>query len=96
MRPAGEIRKALRKVVDGLAADHLVTYRDMGCLALVGFDEARKATKEMARAGELEPAGTKQVPDSRRPLTLYRRAANAAQMAGHDLVDAMNAMVQAA
>jgi hypothetical protein len=80
MRPAGEIRSAMRKAALGLRARAKelggLTYRDLAEAGQVGFDEARKVSKEMARAGELMPFGTRQVPGSRRPLTTYMPAAN--------------------
>ncbi len=99
MRPAGEIRQALRTALEALSPEQRVggvTYRDLGRTALVGFEEARKTVKEMARAGELRPVGARAEKGSRRSLTLYVPAANCERAYSSALHDLMNAWQQAA
>lgn len=76
-RPAGEIRvmlfEALRRLCPTREA--LVTQRDVAALLVprgVGRQAIRRTHEELVRSGRLVPAGRKRVPDSCRPLTLYR------------------------
>lgn len=41
----------------------------------VGYDKARVCTRDMLRAGVLEPCGTVRVQHARRPMVLVRPAA---------------------
>lgn len=101
MRPAGEIRRALRAAANALRAVAMdtggITYRDLAVASQVGFDEARVATKNMVKEGELMPCGTRQVPGSRRPLTTYMPASNdGAAHAGADLAQVLGGWASAA
>ena len=73
MRPRGEIRQALSNAAHALA--HEVgagfTYMDLAAKSQVGYDAARQTTKDMVKAGELEPVGTRRMPGVRRPLRTY-------------------------
>lgn len=76
MRPRGEIRQAIAQAAVKLLQECLeVTYRDLAAAAKVGFAAARNAIKNMVREGELEPAGSIQVPGVKRPLNTYRLGA---------------------
>ena len=48
----------------------------------VSFALARQVTRDMARSGELVPAGTERAPHARRPMTVYVPAAREARPAG--------------
>jgi hypothetical protein len=73
MRPAGEIRRALREAAQALLAESApgVTWRDLAAHAAVGQQVARRTVVNMARAGELRRSGAKHVPGGRRPMTTY-------------------------
>ena len=73
MRPRGEIRAALSKAAVALAneVDAGFTYLDLAIRGQVGFDAARQTTKDMVKAGELSPVGTRHVPGIKRPLRTY-------------------------
>lgn len=77
MRPACEIREALRGAAErlvqqcGTQAHTGLTYLDLAPAAGVGFEAARRTVWNMARAGELMPVGTKAVPGIKRPLTAF-------------------------
>lgn len=76
MRPAGEVRAALRSAAESLAA-HMaggITYRDMAEAGRVGYQVARETCRNMARSGELKPVGTRQVHGAKRPLKTYMPA----------------------
>lgn len=73
MRPRGEIRAALSTAAQALAKEARAgfTYMDLAVHGRVGYDAARSATKDMVKAGELRPVGTRQVPGKKRPLRTY-------------------------
>lgn len=73
MRPAGEIRRALREAAKALLAESTpgVTWRDLAVHACIGHQAARRTVGNMARAGELRPSGATRVPGVRRPMTTY-------------------------
>lgn len=74
MRPAGDIRAALRKAADSLApvvANDGMTYLDMACRGCVGREVARSTVKDMVKAGELAPVGARKVDGIKRPLRTY-------------------------
>lgn len=71
-RPQGEIRHALGQAATALAKEQgSATWRAMAERACVGFDAARRTVENMARAGELQPAGEERTPHSRRPMVRY-------------------------
>jgi hypothetical protein len=73
MRPRGEIREALSTAAKTLAANAAgFTYLELAMASQVGFSAARQTTKDMVKAGELEPVGSRQVPGIKRPLRTYR------------------------
>lgn len=76
MRPRGEIRAALSNAAQSLAKEARAgfTYMDLAARGCVGFEAARSATKDMVKAGELRPVGTRQVPGIKRPLRTYEPA----------------------
>lgn len=80
MRPRGEVRQVLASAVTELAAvpgpdgRRGCTWRDVAARACVGWDAARKTLENMASAGEVTRIGTRPVPGSRRPMTLYAPA----------------------
>lgn len=75
MRPAGEVRVALRRAAEALVAEKPgFTWRDAAQAAQVPFRLARQAMRNMARAGELERIGTRSEPGVCRPMTLYAPA----------------------
>lgn len=92
MRPPGEIRAALVRVVQG--GGHY-TWRDLAAQAGVGLDAARMAVENMVRAGDLVPVGTRALPHSRRPLAVYahRTAPAACPDAAQPLAHALRAWV---
>ena len=73
MRPAGEVRAALRSAAESLAARMTggITYRDLAEAGKVGYSVARETCRNMARSGELKPVGTRQVQGAKRPLKTY-------------------------
>jgi hypothetical protein len=77
MRPAGEIRRALRDAAWSLAVERASTplagghWRELAQRSCVGFGAARETVKNMARAGELQAVGAVRVPGARRPMTVY-------------------------
>lgn len=73
MRPRGEIRAALSRAAVTLAneVDAGFTYLDLAIRGQVGFDAARQTTKDMVKAGELSPVGTRHVSGRKRPLRTY-------------------------
>lgn len=77
MRPACEIREALRGAAERLVqqcgnqASPGLTYLDLAPAAGVGYEAARRTVWNMAKAGELLPVGTKAVPGIKRPLTAF-------------------------
>ncbi len=74
MRPAGEIRLALRDAAVVLSSGF--TYRDLAMRAGVGYEAARQTVKDMVKAGEFQRVDAKPVQGSKRPLSVYRFAAN--------------------
>lgn len=78
-RPVGEIRAALREAAQAIAMERAqlgvqpvgATYRELAQRAQVGFGAARATVRNMAHAGELQPAGTVPAQHSRRPLVAY-------------------------
>lgn len=74
MRPAGEIRLALKDAAVVLSSGF--TYRDLAMRAGVGYEAARQTVKNMVKAGEFQCVGFKPVEGAKRPLTVYRFAAN--------------------
>lgn len=68
MRPAGEVRQALREAARELAPAGRWTWVDMAHRARVGRSVARDTVRNMLRAGELAPAGTLRVPGVNRPM----------------------------
>jgi hypothetical protein len=71
VRPRKEIRTALTNALARLPADGF-TWRDAAQASGVGFKESRQTLKDMARAGEVERAGTASVSWACRPMTLFR------------------------
>lgn len=76
-RPAGEIRMMLFEALRELCPTRaeLVTQRDVAAKLIprgVGRTAIRRTHEELVRSGRLAPVGSKRVPDSCRPLTLYR------------------------
>lgn len=75
MRPAGEVRQALAKAAEELAAEaSAATWRDMAQRANVGFKVARVTVENMARAGQLERVGSAKREHSKRWMALYAPA----------------------
>lgn len=74
-RPAGEVRQALRRAFMALAGTgqqpQPVTWRQAAAVASVGWATAKRTAENMARAGELVPAGTVAVPGASRPMVGY-------------------------
>lgn len=77
MRPAGEIRQALRSAAQTLAVPERngATWRDLAAHAQVGFDAAKQTVRDMAAAGELVPIGTVRADHASRPMVRYAVAA---------------------
>lgn len=73
MRPRADIRLALATAAQELPTQlgRGATWRDMAKHARVGFAAAKATVHNMARAGELQPAGTVTSPSSRRPMTAF-------------------------
>jgi len=72
MRPAGDIRQALRQAAERLAQQQDgVTWRELAEAAQVGYTAARATVDNMARAGELPVIGQAKRAHSRRWMTLY-------------------------
>jgi hypothetical protein len=72
MRPAGEVRLALRDAAQALRAEaRVATWRDLALRAQVGFAVAQVTVENMARAGELQRVGAVRVAHSRRPMVGY-------------------------
>lgn len=88
MRPAGEVRAAIRLAVHELAdaAEELggLTYVDLAERAKVGYDVAHQVVKNMAREGELVPKATRQVGWSKRPLRTYMPAVSRGGQSAND------------
>lgn len=91
MRPAGDVRRALRQAAQqlgGLQPDGKLrrfNWRQLAEVAKVGWAVARKTVQHMEAAGELVCVDTGKVPGSRRPMNLYVPAelvADAARQAG--------------
>ena len=75
MRPAGEVRVALRDAAQVLAQEQGgATWRDMAVQACVCWDTARATVKNMVARGELAPVGLVRVPRARRPMVRYAPA----------------------
>jgi hypothetical protein len=84
MRPPGTIRRALRQIAWDLALERAqqplggLTFRDLGergAAQGIGRTAVRRTAENMVRSGELQPLPqTVRVPDSARPLQLYRPA----------------------
>jgi len=88
VRPRGEVRQALSDAAQALAA---AKWREMAMQAQVGFCVARETVKNMARAGELVPAGSRRVPGARRPMTVYAPVRQAVEPDGLGIDAAMRA-----
>lgn len=91
MRPRGEIRQALSTAAKALANEVGAgfTYLDLAMRGQVGYGAARQTTKDMVKAGELEPVGSRQVPGIKRPLRTYRPATQRNRDSGQQLAQAM-------
>jgi hypothetical protein len=72
MRPRGEIREAIDMAAQRPELVDAVTFVDLACLARVGFSAAKSTCQDMAKAGDLVPVGTRQVPGIKRPLRTYK------------------------
>lgn len=83
MRPAGEIRHALLRACESLAARAAAgrgpTLREMAAEARVGLEAARRTVENMTRYGVLVVPRTRRVPYRNRPVAEYVPAAMAAQ-----------------
>jgi len=78
MRPAGEVRQALRQAAVQLAVEAGGgTWRDIAARARVGYEAARGTIKNMAHAGELQAIDEVRSPGSRRPMNRYVPAVGA-------------------
>lgn len=75
MRPRGEIREALGSAMRELGGG---TWRDLATHAQVGYDVAKQTVRDMARAGEIQPAGEVRVSHSCRPMVRYEPASASA------------------
>ncbi len=75
MRPRSETREALARAADHLAQARAyargASYYAMAQHASVPADKARWMVRDMARAGELVPCGTEQLPHGGRPAIAY-------------------------
>lgn len=100
MRPRGEIRQALATAAADIVAERRerqervigATYLDMAVRACVGFAAARDTVKNMARSGELAPAGEVRVQGSRRPLTAYAPPSVAPAVIGATEIERLGAL----
>lgn len=83
MRPAGDVRKALLRACESLAARAAAgrgpTLREMAAEACVGLDAARRTVENMTRYGVLVVPRTRRVPYRNRPVAEYVPAAMAGQ-----------------
>lgn len=96
MRPAGEVRAALRSAAEVLVKHKAggITYRDLAEAGRVGYQVARETCRNMVRSGELRPVGTRQVQGAKRPLKTYVPAWCAGQQdASRSLATAMGGWV---
>lgn len=76
LRPAGEVRMALRDAAQALRNEaRVATWRDLAQRAQVGFAVAQATVENMARCGELRRVGPVRVAHSRRPMVGYVLAA---------------------
>ena len=91
--PRGEIRQVLGGAFERLAQQQgHATWRDVAAAACVGFAAAKHTTKNMVKAGELEPVAHVRVPGSKRPMVAYRpRKATGWVAGGVGLNDVMRA-----
>ena len=77
MRPRGQIRQALQQAAHELAHEHGgATWRRLAERACVGYAAAKTTVRDMARAGELAPAGEERTPHARRPMVLWAPASS--------------------
>ena len=79
MRPAGDVRKALLRACESLAARAAAgrgpTLREMAAEACVGLDAARSTVRDMHRYGVLALVHERPVPYRNRPVAEYVPAA---------------------
>jgi len=99
MRPAGEVRAAIRRAVHELAEVAAerggLTYVDLAERAMVGYDVARQVVKNMAREGELLPRATRPVVWSKRPLRTYMPAVSRGDQSANDPAGSLAVAVHA-
>lgn len=79
MRPPGEVRQALHRAACELLPRERCgdphaprpTMREIAHRAQVGVEVANQTIKNMTRAGDLKPAGTKRVDYCNKPVAVY-------------------------
>lgn len=77
MRPAGELREAVKKAAEELAAEKgAATWRELAEHARAGYMATRRTVDNMLRSGELERVGT--AATGRRPAVTVAPAKAAA------------------
>jgi hypothetical protein len=89
MRPRGEIRQALRAAFEKLAPEP-ATWREVACVACVGYAAARMTVRGMVRSRELVQVDPPQrMAHSRRPMHRYQLAAPVAEQAAPQGLDVL-------